>query len=77
MLSETAKTALQAAQAFRRAIKADGFDAHAARVSFMHDEAAWLKRFFNQEPDAARLAEMRELLALARAQRARDAKGVR
>lgn len=77
VLSETAKTALQAAHAFRHAIKAEGLDAHAARVSFMHDEAVWLKRFFNQEPNESRLAEIRELLALARAQAARDGKGVR
>lgn len=66
VLSETAKTAVQVAEAFRHAIKADGIDAHAARIGFMHEEAAWLKRFFNQEPDEARLAELRELLALAR-----------
>lgn len=66
VLSEAAKTAIQAAGAFRQVIKADGIDAHAARIGFMHEEAAWLKRFFNQEPDEARLAELRELLALAR-----------
>lgn len=67
VLSEAAKTAVQAAEAFSRVIRADGIDEHAARIGFMHEEAAWLKRFFNQEPDNARLAELRELLALARA----------
>jgi len=66
VLSEAAKTAVQAAEAFRQVIKADGLDAHAARIGFIHEEAAWLKRFFNQEPDEAKLAELRELLALAR-----------
>ncbi len=67
VLSEAAKTAVQAAEALRRVIKAHGIDAHAARIGFMHEEAAWLKRFFNQEPDEPRLEELRELLARARA----------
>ena len=66
VLSEAAKTAVPAAEAFRHVIKADGFDAHAARIGFMHEEAAWLKRFFNLEPEEAKLVELRELLALAR-----------
>lgn len=70
VLSEAAKTAVQAAEAFRQVIKADGLDAHAVRVGFMHEEATWLKRFFNQEPDEAKLAELRELLAVARAEKA-------
>lgn len=71
VLSEAAKTAVQAAQAFRHVLKGDGLDAHAARIDFMHEEAAWLKRFFNQEPDEGKLAELRELLMLARAEEAR------
>jgi hypothetical protein len=70
VLSEAAKTAVQAVEAFRHVIKADGINAHAARIGFLHEETAWLKRFFNQEPDYAELAELRELLALARAEEA-------
>lgn len=66
VLSEAAKTAVQAAECFRHVIKADGFNANEARVAFLHDEAAWLKRFFGLEPNHEQLAEMRQLLALAR-----------
>lgn len=70
VLSEAAKTAVQAAEAFRHVIKAYGLDAQALRIDFVHQEVAWLKRFFNKEPDEAKLAELRELLALARAEEA-------
>lgn len=70
VISETALTSIQAAGSFRIVMKTKGIEANGARVSFMHAEADWLKKFFNREPDHAQLAELRELLAIARAEEA-------
>jgi hypothetical protein len=71
VISEAALTAIQAAGCLRLVIKTQSLEANSARVSFMHAEADWMKRFFNHEPDHAQLAELRDLLSLARAEAAR------
>jgi hypothetical protein len=68
VLSETAKTAVQAAECFRQVIPADNLDAHEARIAFMREESVWLERFFGHKPDHAKLAQMQALLELARKQ---------
>jgi len=74
VISEAALTAVQAAGEFRTLMKVDDVESLAVRLSFMHAEAAWLKRFYDREPDHAKLAQLREWLELARAQEAKSGK---
>src|SRR3546814_8457513 len=74
VISEAALTAVQAAGEFRTLIKPDGVELLAVRLSFMLAEADWIKRFYGREPDYACLAQMREWLALARAEEAQRGK---
>ncbi len=66
VLSETAKSAVTAAGAFRTVIRDKTLDQSEARIVFMEAEANWFERFFDT-PDRRGIAELRATIASARA----------
>lgn len=66
VVSEAAITAVQAAGSFRIVIKADDLDTNSARVAYLHAEADWMESFFNRKANHADLAELSNLLVVAR-----------
>jgi hypothetical protein len=66
LLSECASLATQAAIVFCVVIKDENLDQTQSRITFMEAQGKWFKRFFDREPDNARIDELKALLALAR-----------
>jgi hypothetical protein len=62
VLSEAAKLALQAAQAFRGVIKNRNIVQREVLIDFMQIEDEWLSRFFDTPSKSAEIVELRALL---------------
>jgi hypothetical protein len=68
VLAEAAKVSLQAAGAFRVLIASRTLDQYQASVDFMDAEADWMEMFLGAGPDRTRIADIRLVLAAARAE---------